>query len=115
MESPDAIAQLVIQKDDNHSNKKIDAIQNLMMCARLTEEGSLQMESEIRFYESRKELNRMLIASGNEELIRINAINIIYKVLSETEIPSWNRSEDMKDYQETINEYSQYLEVISKG
>lgn len=115
MENPAAIAQFVMQKDDNHSNDKIEAIRDLMMCARLTREGSLQMESEIRFYEGRQELNRMLIKLENAELIRINAIKILHRMISETEIPSWEETKDMKAYQGIINEYSQYLKILSKS
>ena len=115
MENPDAIAQFIMQKDDNYSDKKIEAIRDLMMCARLTREGSLQMESEIRFYEGQQELNRMIIKLENEELIRTNAIKILHRMISETEIPCWEKTKDMKAYQEIINEYSHYLEILSKS
>ncbi|MEM9003003.1 MAG: hypothetical protein AAGE59_05670 [Cyanobacteria bacterium P01_F01_bin.86] len=113
MDSSEAIALHVIQKDDKHSDEKTETIRSLMMCARFTPEGSLQRKSEIRFYESRKELNRMLIATGNQELIRMNAIKILYRMIAEAEIPSWEKTDDRKLYQEAIDEYSQYLEVLS--
>ena len=39
VESIDAIARLIIQKDDEHSEIKIQEILSFKMCARLTQEG----------------------------------------------------------------------------
>ena len=113
MESFDAIAQLVTQKDNKHSDKKIAAIEEFMTHARFTKEGSLQRENEINFYESRKELNKMIIASGNQELIRANVIKILHRMIFKIEIPSCKKTEDMEAYRKIIEEYLRYLGILS--
>ena len=77
-----------MQKDDIHSDNKIQSIRHLMMCARLTQEGVLQYRSEIAFCTTRKRFNQQLIESDNTELMVLNAMKIVSQVLCETEIPS---------------------------
>lgn len=84
-----------------------------MMCARMTEEGVLNCEREIRFYESQKHLNKQLINAGNESLIVLNAITIVSKVLWETDVPSRNNEKEIEDYKKIVNKYSRYLEILS--
>ncbi|MEM1252974.1 MAG: hypothetical protein AAGI69_11120 [Cyanobacteria bacterium P01_H01_bin.21] len=113
METPREIALLVMQKDDTHSDNKIQSIRQLMRCARLTPEGVLQYESEIAFYTTRKRFNKQLIKSGNTELMVLNAMKIVSQVLCETEIPSRKNTEDVQKYKKTVDEYSHYSTVLS--
>ncbi|MEO1093882.1 MAG: hypothetical protein AAFX01_03155 [Cyanobacteria bacterium J06638_28] len=114
MDDPVAIAKLVMEKDDKYSDAKIQSVRHLMIRARLTQEGVYQLESEIRLYESSKEFNKILVTSENEALMRANAIKILYRMISETEIPSWKEREARKNYQKIIDEYSQYLRHLHK-
>ncbi|EKU99940.1 hypothetical protein Lepto7375DRAFT_2028 [Leptolyngbya sp. PCC 7375] len=113
METPKEIALHVMEKDNSHSDTEIQSIRHLMMCARMTQEGVFQRESEISFYEHRKLLNQQLIESDNEVLIRLNAITIVSQVLYETDIPSRNDIQAVATYKQVVDEYSHYLTVLS--
>ncbi|ESA36422.1 hypothetical protein N836_00680 [Leptolyngbya sp. Heron Island J] len=113
MDTPDEIALLVMEKDDIHSDHKIQFIRNLMMCARMTAEGVFKCESEISFYESRKRFNQQLIASDNQTLLVLYGITLSSQVLFETSIPSQNNPEEIEDYKTIVDEYSHYLKVLS--
>ncbi|MFG6095739.1 hypothetical protein SPB21_10830 [Leptothoe sp. ISB3NOV94-8A] len=113
METPKEIALHVMEKDDNHSDGKLQSIRHLMMCARMTQEGVFQREREISFYEHRKLLNQQLIESDNEALILLNAKTIVSQVLYETDIPSKNDVQAVETYKKVVDEYSHYLKVLS--
>ena len=113
MEAPDKIALLVLEKDDIHSDNKIQSIRNLMMCARMTAEGAFKYKSEISFYESRKQFNQRLIASDNQPLLALYAITLSSQVLFETSIPPKNNTKEIEDYKTIVDEYSHYLKVLS--
>ena len=85
------------------------------MRARLTQEGDWQMSSEMRFYEKRRELNQMLIATENEKLIKANAIKILHRIISETKIPPGQETVEKEAYREKIEEYLRYLDILSKN
>ncbi|MEM1310578.1 MAG: hypothetical protein AAGF98_13975 [Cyanobacteria bacterium P01_H01_bin.153] len=112
MADSNAVARHVMEKDDVQSNECIASIQNLMMRARLTQEGAAKFESEIQFYTSRQTLNRMISDSGDENLIRMNAVNIVLRILFTTDIPLENKSDGMKTYRGIVEEYGQYLKVL---
>ncbi|MEM6519948.1 MAG: hypothetical protein AAF892_13600 [Cyanobacteria bacterium P01_D01_bin.71] len=112
MADSNAVARHVTEKDDVQSNERIASIRNLIMRARLTREGAAKFESEIQFCTSRQTLNRMISESGDENLIKMNAINIALRILFTTDIPLENKSDGMKTYRGIVEEYRQYLKVL---
>ncbi|NEQ98566.1 MAG: hypothetical protein F6K30_17900 [Cyanothece sp. SIO2G6] len=114
IESVDAIARLIIQKDDEHSENKIQDIGSLRMSARLTQEGDWRLSSETKLYEMRRKLNQMLIATGNKALIKANAIKIIHRMIAEMHIPRQPETAEMEVYHEKVQEYFRYLDILSK-
>ncbi|RZM78834.1 hypothetical protein [Leptolyngbya iicbica] len=113
LEDPNAVARQVMAQDDQHSHAEIGAIQHLMMCARLTEAGVRKFQQQIQLYQSRHTLNRMLLEAGDLNLIRINAINIAFRVLNEAENPPVDQPADsQRDHQQRVRDYRRYLKVL---
>ena len=117
------VAILVIEADSDGQRETIGRIRYFLQSARLTPEGFVRFQYEIKFYEAKIAFNQNLINANNESLMISFALTLVYEVLAqknETEKTrqarrQYSEEEQKRELNKLMNKYTEYLKILQQN